>query len=178
MKGFLSSSLVGSWGLLCRFKRLLSCLGSVGYPSRPSSQKFFLTVHYFNSFVPIAQQAGQAVVLGRLSLSICPWTPVSARSVSLGSTFKFITCSALKWKSRENNNFCNVFVFYFKLFCSKHVLVLFDDKLRLASMKLLFCKFFWRARVCWPIPCHASTGNCDKKLFLSVDNKYCDGSTS
>ncbi len=32
---------------------------------------FFLTSHYFNSFVPIiAQQAGQAAVLGRLSLSI------------------------------------------------------------------------------------------------------------
>jgi hypothetical protein len=28
-------------------------------------------VHYFNSFVPIAQPAGQAVVLGRLSLSMC-----------------------------------------------------------------------------------------------------------
>ncbi len=32
---------------------------------------FVLTVHYFNSFVPIAQQAGQAVVQGRLSLSVC-----------------------------------------------------------------------------------------------------------
>jgi hypothetical protein len=30
---------------------------------------FFLTVHYFNYFVPIAQHAGQAAVLGRLSLS-------------------------------------------------------------------------------------------------------------
>jgi hypothetical protein len=33
----------------------------------------FLTVHFFNSFVPIAQQAGQAAVLGRLSLSMCLW---------------------------------------------------------------------------------------------------------
>ncbi len=31
----------------------------------------FLAVHYLNSFFPIAQQAGQAVVLGRLSLSMC-----------------------------------------------------------------------------------------------------------
>jgi hypothetical protein len=31
---------------------------------------FFLTVHYFNSFVPVAQQAGQSAMLGRLSLSI------------------------------------------------------------------------------------------------------------
>jgi hypothetical protein len=30
-----------------------------------------LTVHYFISFVPIAQQAGQAAVLARLSLSVC-----------------------------------------------------------------------------------------------------------
>ncbi len=36
---------------------------------------FFLTVHYFNLFVPIAQQPGQAVVLGRLSL--CVSGPVS-----------------------------------------------------------------------------------------------------
>jgi hypothetical protein len=36
-----------------------------------SLKKIFLTVHYFNSFVPIDQQAGQAGVLGRLSLSMC-----------------------------------------------------------------------------------------------------------
>ncbi len=40
--------LVGSLGLSCRCNRLLSCLGC---SSRPSS-KYFLTVHYFNSFVP------------------------------------------------------------------------------------------------------------------------------
>jgi hypothetical protein len=34
---------------------------------------FFLTVHYFNAIIPIAQQAGQAVVLGHMSLSICLW---------------------------------------------------------------------------------------------------------
>jgi hypothetical protein len=41
------------------------------YPSNsklPSS-----TVHYCSSFVPIAQQAGQAVVPGRLSLNKCLW---------------------------------------------------------------------------------------------------------
>jgi hypothetical protein len=32
---------------------------------------FFLTVHFFNSFVSTAQQVGQAVVLGRLTLSVC-----------------------------------------------------------------------------------------------------------
>jgi hypothetical protein len=36
--------------------------------------KNFLIVHYFNSFVPIAQQAGQAAVLGRLSVRMCLWS--------------------------------------------------------------------------------------------------------
>jgi hypothetical protein len=31
---------------------------------------FFLSVPYFNSFIPIAQQNGQAAVLGRLSLGM------------------------------------------------------------------------------------------------------------
>jgi hypothetical protein len=35
----------------------------------PVQNIFSLTVNYFSSFVPIAQQAGQAAVLGRLSLS-------------------------------------------------------------------------------------------------------------
>jgi hypothetical protein len=37
----------------------------------PDQNIFLLTVHYFNSFVPIAQQAGKPAVLGRLSLNIC-----------------------------------------------------------------------------------------------------------
>jgi hypothetical protein len=60
-------SLVGSLGLSCRYMKFFSCLGC---RSRPSSKYLFLTVHYFNSFVPFAQQAGQAAVLGRLSLSM------------------------------------------------------------------------------------------------------------
>ncbi len=39
----------------------------------PVQNTFFLTVHYFNSFVPIGQQAGQATVLGRPSPSKCLW---------------------------------------------------------------------------------------------------------
>jgi hypothetical protein len=35
----------------------------------PVQNIFFLTVHNFNFFVPIAQQTGQAAVLGRLSLA-------------------------------------------------------------------------------------------------------------
>jgi hypothetical protein len=34
----------------------------------------FLTERYFNSFLPIAQKAGQAVVQVRLSLIACLWT--------------------------------------------------------------------------------------------------------
>ncbi len=36
-------------------------------------QNNFPTVHYFNAYVPITQQAGQAAVLDRLSLSMCLW---------------------------------------------------------------------------------------------------------
>jgi Mg2+/citrate symporter len=39
----------------------------------PVQTIFFLTDHYFISFLPIAQQAGQAAVLGRLSLCMCLW---------------------------------------------------------------------------------------------------------
>jgi hypothetical protein len=41
----------------------------------PVQNVFFLTVHYFNSLVPIAQHDAQAAVLGRLSLRImCLWS--------------------------------------------------------------------------------------------------------
>ncbi len=43
-------------------------------PCRPSTKYFFLTVHYFTSFVPNAQRAGHSVVPGHLSLSVCLWT--------------------------------------------------------------------------------------------------------
>jgi hypothetical protein len=36
-------------------------------------QNIFSHRTIFNSFVPITQQAGQAAVLGRLSLSLCLW---------------------------------------------------------------------------------------------------------
>jgi hypothetical protein len=37
---------------------------------------FFLIVQYFNSFVPVAQQAGQAIVPGHLPLNMCLWFTV------------------------------------------------------------------------------------------------------
>jgi hypothetical protein len=39
----------------------------------PVHSMFFITVQYFSAFVPIAQQAGRAVVLGHLSLNLCLW---------------------------------------------------------------------------------------------------------
>jgi hypothetical protein len=38
----------------------------------PVQNIFFPNLHY-NLFVPVVQQAGQAVVLGRMSLSMCLW---------------------------------------------------------------------------------------------------------
>jgi hypothetical protein len=39
----------------------------------PAQNIFLLTIPYLTSFLPIAQQAGQAVVPGRLSLNMCLW---------------------------------------------------------------------------------------------------------
>ncbi len=60
------ASLVNSLGLSCKGTRdfcsaLVALVGLV-------HNIFFFFVHYFNSFIPITQQAGQAAVLGRLSL--------------------------------------------------------------------------------------------------------------
>jgi hypothetical protein len=46
----------------------------LGFSRWPSKKYFVLAVHYLNSFVTIAQQAGQAAVLGRLSLSVRLWS--------------------------------------------------------------------------------------------------------
>jgi hypothetical protein len=53
--------------LSCRSKRFFSALAAL---VDPVQNIFFLTVHYFNAFDPIAKQAGQSAVLGRLSLSV------------------------------------------------------------------------------------------------------------
>ncbi len=45
-----------------------------------STKYLLLAVHYFNSFVPIAQQAGQAALLGRLSLIMCLWCQMRRES--------------------------------------------------------------------------------------------------
>jgi hypothetical protein len=57
--------------------RWACCAGTREFcPFLAAQFKYFLPrrTHCFNSVVPIAQQAGQAVVLGRMSLSMCLWT--------------------------------------------------------------------------------------------------------
>ena len=55
-------------GVVMPVEQIFFCLGClVG----PVQNIFLLTVHY--SYVSITQQAGQAAVLGRLSLSMCLW---------------------------------------------------------------------------------------------------------
>ncbi len=58
------SSLVVFWAEIFGYLPLAAPVGSV-------QNIFFLAIHNFNSFVPIAQQAGQAAVPSRLSLSLC-----------------------------------------------------------------------------------------------------------
>jgi hypothetical protein len=48
----------------------------------PVQKYFFLTLHYCNLCVPIAQQPGQAVLHGRLSLNLCLGFAESGSSLS------------------------------------------------------------------------------------------------
>jgi hypothetical protein len=66
MKGVLSWFV--RWACLAGARNFCSALAALVSPVQII---FIFTVHYFNSFVHIAQQAGQAAVPGRLSLSVC-----------------------------------------------------------------------------------------------------------
>ncbi len=60
-----------------------------------------LTLHYYNSFVPIAQQAGQghAAVQGRLSLSMYFW--LKLRQIgTLGVHMKGVPSWLVRWACR------------------------------------------------------------------------------
>jgi len=57
-------SLVGSLRLIAVPVQKIFVLPRL-FHSAPVQNNFFLTVHLFNYFVPIGQQAGQAAVLGR-----------------------------------------------------------------------------------------------------------------
>ncbi len=87
-------ALVGLLGLCCRYKRFLFCLGCSSQPI--IKDIFFLTIHYFNSYVPIAQQAGQAAVLGRLSLSMCLQVWCMKR-FCIPRRWAFLDASFLQW---------------------------------------------------------------------------------
>ncbi len=66
-----SPSLVGSMGSLCRYKRFLFCLGfSI---VSPVQNIFFLAPHFFSLYDSQSPSnlGSQAVVQGRLSLSMC-----------------------------------------------------------------------------------------------------------
>jgi hypothetical protein len=69
MKGVLT---VLGWFWACRASTRDFC-SALAVLVSPVQNIFFLTVHYFNSLVPIAHQAGQTAVLDRLSLSMCLW---------------------------------------------------------------------------------------------------------
>ncbi len=67
-----------NWGKrgLMQYKWKGTYVGSLFFPcfgcsGQPSTKYFFLTVH--NLCVPLAQQPGQAVVQGSLSLNMCLW---------------------------------------------------------------------------------------------------------
>jgi hypothetical protein len=78
-----------------RYRSFFSALAAlVG----PVQKIFYLSVLYFNPFLPVVQQAGQAAVLGRLSLSMCLWPSLvrklcflifSKPDILLGSTTQF-----------------------------------------------------------------------------------------
>ncbi len=57
-----------SLGSSCQNERLYPSLAAL---VSPVQNIFFLTIHFFNLCVPIAQQPGQAVVQGRLSMNVC-----------------------------------------------------------------------------------------------------------
>jgi hypothetical protein len=63
-------SLVGFVGLFMPVQEICSALAAL---LGPVQNIFFLTLHYFDFYVLIAQQAGQATMLGRLPLSMCLW---------------------------------------------------------------------------------------------------------
>jgi hypothetical protein len=90
------------------------------FSSRPRTKYFFLAVRYFHYFFPIAQQAGQAAMLGRLSLSVCLWfcSPLIPALLTLQTTL--ISRYTLKlWKIPALNNLkwvlgsvlCKIFLF-------------------------------------------------------------------
>ncbi len=81
-----------NWARRASTRDFWFCLGC---SSRPSTKYFFLTVNYFTSFVPIAQQAGHAVVPRRLSLNTCLCIRLQKQIIS----GEFPLCILFPWLS-------------------------------------------------------------------------------
>jgi hypothetical protein len=65
------------WSVRCnRRTGTRDCWPALAAQVGPVQNIFVLTVHYFTSFAPTAQEAGQAVVPGRLSLCVSEYVPV------------------------------------------------------------------------------------------------------
>jgi hypothetical protein len=86
-------SLVGLLGLSCQYKRFLSFLGCFSWPST----KYFSHRTLFQSSDPIAQQAGQAVVLGRQSLSTVCVSVLNHRTREYWMNYRGLGFLAVVW---------------------------------------------------------------------------------
>jgi hypothetical protein len=74
----------------------------------PIHNTVFLTIHYFNHCVPIAQQTGQAAVLGRLSLimRLYIWLVRTLRSFFIPHFFCLSHSKKEKMAFSSNNFMC------------------------------------------------------------------------
>ncbi len=86
MKGGLSWLV--SWALRASTRDLRLALAALVGPVQST---FILTMHHFNLLVPIAQHAGQAVVLGHLSLSVCPCSLYNSIDIPASNRVFFAT---------------------------------------------------------------------------------------
>jgi hypothetical protein len=87
--------LVGKLGLVCRISKIDFCSALAALVGLVQNI-FFLTVHYFNSFVPIAKRAGQAAVQGRLSLTTYLWSTLTRYSLLLYASYLWFGQRGLK----------------------------------------------------------------------------------
>jgi hypothetical protein len=53
----------------------------VRWALRAGTRDFCPALHYFKSFFPIAQHAGQAVMPDRLSLNVCLWWEIKKQAI-------------------------------------------------------------------------------------------------
>jgi hypothetical protein len=77
----------------------------------PDQNIFSPTIHFFSSFFPIAQQAGQAVVLGRLCVSSINISPLGPGICDIRIHLNFRNDAVETFKSQEyvlhNSTICS-----------------------------------------------------------------------